>query len=75
MARPAGTLPAPTLELRLQGQDLLLAGRPVERLTLETAAHDLLTAPAGHLEATLAASRLAVGLAADYRLQGQRARA
>jgi translocation and assembly module TamB len=71
-ASPGGTLAAPTLDLQLQGSELLLAGRPVQDLTLAGTARDLLTAPAGHLEASLAASALKLGLASDYRLRDGR---
>ena len=68
-ASPAGTLDAPTVTLALRGEDLLLAGRPIDRLTLRTSARDLLTAPAGELEAGLSAAGLEAGLTAEYLLQ------
>ncbi len=68
-ASPGGTLDAPTLTLALRGEDLLLAGRPIDGLTLRTSARDLLTAPAGQLEAALDLAGLEAGLATEYRLQ------
>ena len=71
VARPGGTLEAPSVDLRVDGKQMLLAGRAIERLTLQTAAHDLLSAPAGHLEASLRATGLVPKLVADYALEDQ----
>jgi translocation and assembly module TamB len=66
---PGGSLAAPTALVQARGRNLVVAGRPVESLALETSASDLLTAPAGKLEVAARASGLQVRLTSGYRLQ------
>jgi translocation and assembly module TamB len=68
---PGGSLAAPTALVEARGQKLVVAGRPVESLTLRTSAKDLLTAPEGALEVAARASGLEAKLVTGYRLQGQ----
>ena len=68
---PGGSLAAPTALLEARGQKLVIAGRPVESLTLKTSAKDLLTTPQGTLEAGAAAAGLEAKLATGYSLQGK----
>ncbi len=71
-AVPGGSLAAPTVQLKAHGQDLVVAGRPIASLTLETSAKDLLTAPAGTLEVAAKASGLEAKVSSGYRLQDRR---
>ena len=68
-ASPGGTLDSPTVELALRSDGLLVAGRQIDEVTLETSARDLLSAPAGKLQAALKAEGLQARLATDYRVQ------
>ncbi len=68
---PGGSLAAPAASVKAQGQNLILAGRPVESLALETSAKDLLTTPDGQLEVAAKASGLEARLATGYRLEGR----
>ena len=71
-AVPGGSLAAPTVQLKAHGQDLVVAGRPIASLTLETSAKDLLTAPAGTLEVAARTSGLEAKVSSGYRLQDRR---
>ncbi len=71
-AAVGGSVAAPTALLKAHGRNLLIAGRPIESLALETRARDLLTAPAGTLEVAARASGLEAKVASGYRLQDQR---
>jgi translocation and assembly module TamB len=66
---PGGSLAAPTALLKAHGQNLMVSGRPIESLALETSAKDLLTAPAGTLEVAARASGLEAKLVTGYRLE------
>jgi translocation and assembly module TamB len=68
-ASPGGTLDSPTLALAMRSDGLLVAGRQIDEVTLETSARDLLSAPAGKLQAALKAEGLQAKLATDYRVQ------
>jgi translocation and assembly module TamB len=68
-ASPGGTLDAPTVELRVRGDEMLLAGRQIETLTLRASARDLLAAPEGQLDAALETAGIEAGLRTDYRMR------
>lgn len=66
----SGTLEAPRVDLEVRGDDLLLAGRPVERLALTTEVAGL-EPLAGKLNLQLSTSGIETALATSYRLQGE----
>ena len=68
-AQPGGSLAAPTALLKAHGQDLRVAGRPVESLALEAKASDLLAVPNGTLELAARAAGLEAKVSSAYRLQ------
>ena len=67
--QPGGSLAAPTALVRARGRDLLIAGRPIDSLTLETAARNLLSAPEGTVEIAARAAGLDARVSSGYRLQ------
>ncbi len=68
-ATPGGSLDAPTIELQARGRSLLLAGRHIKAMALETSARELLAAPEGKLNLALETSGLEAKLATAFRLQ------
>lgn len=62
-----GTLDAPKAELRLSGEDLVLAGEPITELVVEASGDDLIETPNGNLEVDLTARDTPMTLALAYR--------
>ncbi|MDH3659447.1 MAG: hypothetical protein OEU92_05345, partial [Alphaproteobacteria bacterium] len=67
-----GSLDAPEADLRVSGQDLVLAGEPISAFGLTLAGRDLIAAPNGDLAIEITARDMPAKLALAYRLVDDR---
>ncbi|MEZ5935975.1 MAG: translocation/assembly module TamB domain-containing protein [Alphaproteobacteria bacterium] len=63
-----GSLEAPTLDLRVDGRDVVLAGEPVMVLGITLSGQDLIASPTGDLAIDATARNLPASLTLGYRL-------